>query len=88
MDVKNKKSIVRSSCYLGGFFASIWLGFWGYCYITAPRHPIEDLGRVFELDNHGTILYLNKFEYYTFYGLPVALLIFGIISYLYLKLRK
>jgi hypothetical protein len=88
MDVKNKNQIGRISSYVGGLFASVWLGFWAYCYLVAPRQPAEDLGRVFELDNHGTILYLTKFEYYTFYGIPVTFFMFGLISYFYLKIKR
>jgi RHS repeat-associated protein len=52
---------------------------WEWFFETGPQY---------ELDNHGTILFLNKFEYYVFYGIPVVFLLFGIVSAIYLKYRK
>jgi hypothetical protein len=85
--LENKNQLLRVSSIVGASFAVIWLGFWVYCYKVAPRFPVEAVGRIYELNSHGTSLYLNKFEYYTFYGIPIVFLLFGIITAILMKYK-
>ena len=87
MVVKNKPQLVRISSIFGGSFAIIGLSFYLYCYNVASRFPIESAGRIYEFDYHGTLLYLNKFEYYTLYGIPITALLFGIVTAILMKLK-
>jgi hypothetical protein len=87
MVVENKPKLVRISSIFGGGFAIIGLGFYLYCYKVASRFPEEATGRIYEFDYHGTLLYLNKFEYYTLIGIPITALLFGIVTAILMKYK-
>lgn len=79
---------LRYSYFVGFGFVLIWLGFWEYCFLTAPRFPVEASDRVYSINFHGTLLYLNKIEYAAFYAIPGIFLMLGIVSAIYIRFRN
>jgi|tagenome__1003787_1003787.scaffolds.fasta_scaffold20657487_2 hypothetical protein len=87
MSEQLRKTFLRYSSIVGGTFALIWFGFWEYCYQVGSRFPDQTNGRVFDINYHGTIIYLSQTEYYILYAIPVTGLLIGVISALIIKLR-
>jgi hypothetical protein len=83
---KNKR-LTRISSIIGGSFAAIWFSFDEYCFQTAPRFPIEEVGRIYSMNHHGTFIYLTKAEYFTWYGIPACFLLLGITSAILMKYK-
>ena len=79
--------LLRYSSAVGITFAIIWLGFWSYCYQIAPRIPDEVNNRVYPVNFHGTAIYLNGFEYYMLYAIPLAALLVGVVSAVFIKFK-
>lgn len=80
--------LLRYSSAVGITFAVIWLGFWSYCYQIAPRVPDEFNNRLYPVNFHGTAIYLNEFEYYTLYAIPLTALLVGVVSAVFLRFKK
>lgn len=85
---KIEKSRLRISTWCGGIFGVSWLIVGQYCYFHATRYPIEETGRIFAMNFHGTVLYLTGAEYYTFYGIPVFFLAIGLITALAIRFGR
>lgn len=72
----------------GGLFAISWGGFWIYCFYYAPRSAVEEAGRIYELNFHGTGLFLTRAEYFTLYGIPIVFALIGVVSAILLRLGR
>jgi len=82
-----RNKLLRYSSAIGAAFAIIWLGAWSYCYSVGSRIPIEESNRIYGVNYHGTLLYLNKAEYVSLYAIPVVFFLIGIVSAIVIKIR-
>ena len=81
----SRKKIIN---IFGGLFAITWGGFWAYCFYTAPRIPSEGVGRIYDVNFHGTSIYLTRWEYLTLLAIPIFFICIGILSAVYLRIRR
>jgi hypothetical protein len=88
MNLEDKVKKERIGSIVGGSFCVIWGGFYFYCYSVASRIPIENIGRIYEYNNHGTLFYLTKSEHYTLIGIPIIFISLGIITEIYNRFMK
>jgi hypothetical protein len=79
---------LRISSYVGLTFGIIWGGFWYYCYFTAPRMPLPEQNRVYPLNAHGTLIYLNFAEHITLWIIPISFLLIGAVSAIMIKMHS
>ncbi len=57
------KKVAKDVSGILGLVAVIAFGFGlSFCYRDLPRTPQPQVGRIYPLNNHGTILYLNEHE--------------------------
>ncbi len=68
----SKKKILYKASYVVVLCFLLWWGGMEYCRVTAPITPDESIGRIYPMNFHGDIVYLNKTENFLKYFLPGA----------------
>lgn len=68
---ETKKKIINKASYIGVFFSILWVCLIEYCRF-APIYPDESIGRIYPMNYHGDVVYLNGTENFLMYFLPGA----------------
>jgi hypothetical protein len=79
---------LKYASIIGPIICLILFGSWAYCLYSGRSTPNEVTNRIYEVNFHGTILYVNGLAYYSLWGIPVAALVAGIVSAIVIKYRR
>ena len=75
----------RRADLIGFWFAFVWFVVWYYCFATSPLTPNLETNEIYEINNHGTVHYLNLTKNILLYAIPSAAILYGAVSHLFVK---
>ena len=83
LSARNKRNILFKVGYIDLFIFFLWITFSEYCRVTAPLVSNPSIGRIYEKNYHGSIVYLNAMEnFILIFLLGLGLFIFFLLLFI------